>query len=123
MLPATDDQMVQHSDVQEAQGFLQPLGDLAVSFAGLRVPARVVVKEDDGDGVELQGTFGDDPGMDFAAVDGAAKEMLGCQDVVLIVEEDDSENLVAQMCAAGDQVAAGLVSVCRILCNRGLGYR
>lgn len=109
MLPATDDQVVEDSDVEEAQRLLQALGDLAVGVAGLRVPARVVVEEDDGDGVEVEGALGDDSGMDFAAVDGAAEEMLGCQDVVLIVEEDDPENLVAQMCAAGGQVAAGLV--------------
>ncbi len=108
-LLTTDDQVVKDPDVQKAEGFLQALGDLAVCFAGLRVPARVVVKEDEGDGVELQGTFGDDPGMDFAAVDGAGEQMLGGQDVVLGVEEDDAEDFVRQVSAAGDQVAAGLL--------------
>ncbi|SON80167.1 conserved hypothetical protein [Xanthomonas phaseoli pv. phaseoli] len=108
-LLTTDDQVVKDPDVQEAEGFLQALGDLAVCFAGLRVPARVVVEEDEGDGVEPQGTFGDDPGMDFAAVDGASEQMLGGQDVVLGVEEDDAEDFVRQVGAAGDQVAAGLV--------------
>lgn len=71
MLPAADNQVVNDPNVQEAQCFLQALGDLAVSLAGLRVPARMVVEEDDSDRVELQGKLGDDPRMDFAAVDGA----------------------------------------------------
>lgn len=108
-LLATDDQVVQHSDVQEAQRLLQALSDLAVGLAGLRIPARVIVKEDDSGGVEFQGTLGDHPAMDFAAVDGAAEEMLGRNDVVLVVQEDDAEDFVRQMGAAGDQVATGLV--------------
>lgn len=101
--------MVQHSDVQEAQGFLQALGDPAVGFAGLRIPARMVVEEDDGDGVEVQGTLCYDSRVDIAPVDGAAEEVLGGQDVVLGVEEDASEDLTRQVGAAGDQVAAGLL--------------
>lgn len=108
-LLATDDQVVQHSDVQEAQGFLQALGDLAVRFARLWIAARMVVKQDEGDGVELQGTLGDHPAMDFAAVDGAGEQVLGRNDVVLVVQEDDPEDLLWQVSAAGHQVVAGLV--------------
>lgn len=109
MLPATDDQVVEDSDVQEAQGLLQALSDFAVGFAGLRIPARMVVEEDDGDGVEVQGTLCYDSRVDIAPVDGAAEEVLGGQDVVLGVEEDASEDLTRQVGAAGDQVAAGLL--------------
>lgn len=109
MLPATDDQVVEDSDVEEAQRLLQALGDLAVGVAGLRVPARVVVEEDDGDGVEVEGALGDDSVVDFACVCGAAEEMLGGQDVVLGVEEDDAEDFVRQVGAAGNQVIAGLL--------------
>lgn len=59
--------------------------------------------------LRLQRALGDDPAMNFAAVDGAAEEMLGCEDVVLVVQEDDPEDFVTQMCAAGNQVIAGLV--------------
>ncbi len=48
VLPATDDQVVEDSNVEKRQCLLQAFGDLPVSFARLRVPARVVVEEDDG---------------------------------------------------------------------------
>ncbi|SOO02994.1 conserved hypothetical protein [Xanthomonas citri pv. fuscans] len=69
----------------------------------------MVVEEDDGHRVKLEGALSDDPAMDFAAVDGAAEEMFGCQDVMLVVQEDDTENLVWQVSAAGNQVVSGLV--------------
>lgn len=109
MLLATDDQVVNDSDVEEAQRLLQALGDLAVGLARLRVPARVVVEEDDGGSVEVQGALGDDSAVDFTAVDGPGEQVLGRNDVVLGVKEDDAEDFVKQMGAAGDQVAAGLL--------------
>lgn len=109
MLTPADDQVVEDSDIEQRQRLLQAFGDLPVSFAGLRVPARVVVEEDDGNGVERQRALGDDSGMDFAAVDCAAEEVFGCQDAVFGVEEDDAEDFVRQVGAAGDKVAAGLL--------------
>ncbi|EGD08691.1 hypothetical protein XVE_3075 [Xanthomonas vesicatoria ATCC 35937] len=109
MLPATDDQVVNDPNVQEAQRLLQAFGDLAVRFARLRIATRVVVEEDDSDRVELQGTLGDDPAMDLAAVDSAGEQVLGRNDVVLVVQEDDPEDFVRQVSTAGNQVAAGLV--------------
>lgn len=108
MLLAADDQVVKDSDVEEAKRLLQALGDLAVGVTRLGIPAGMVVEEDDGGSVELQGALGDDSAVDFAAVDGAAEEMLGGQDVVLGVEEDDAEHFVRQVGAAGDQVAPGV---------------
>lgn len=109
VLTPADDQVVEDSDVEKRQRLLQAFGDLAVCFAGLRITRRMVVEQDEGDRVELQRALGDDPAMNFAAVDGAAEEMLGCEDVVLVVQEDDPEDFVTQMCAAGNQVIAGLV--------------
>ncbi len=111
MLVAADDQVVEDSDIKEAQRLLQPLRDLAVGVAGLRVAARMVVEEDDGGRVEIQGSLGDDSAVDFAAVDGAVEEVLGCQDVVLRIQEDDAEDFMRQMGAAGDQVAPGVDGV------------
>lgn len=111
MLVAADDQVVQHPDVEEAQRLLQALGDLAVGVAGLRVSARMVVEQDNGGSVEVEGSLGDDSTVDFAAVDGAVEEVLGGQDVVLGVEEDDAEHFVRQVGAAGDQVAPGMDGV------------
>ncbi|KWV16882.1 hypothetical protein ATB53_08830 [Xanthomonas translucens] len=66
------------------------------------------VASDDGGSVEVQGTLGDDSVMNFAAVDGAGKDVFGGKDVVFGVEEDDAGDFVRQVGAAGDQVAAGL---------------
>ncbi len=109
VLPTADDQVVEDADVEQRQRLLQALGDFAVGFAGLWIPARVVVEEDDGDGVEVQGTLCYDSRVDIAPVDGAAEEMFGCEDVMLGVEEDDPEDFVRQVSAAGNQVVAGLV--------------
>lgn len=109
MLSATDDQMVEQPDVQEPQGLLQTLGDFAVGFAGLRVAARVIVKQDDCSSAELKSALGHDSRVDIAPVDGAGEQMLSGQDLVLGVEEENTEHLVGQMGASSDQVAAGLL--------------
>lgn len=108
-LLATDHQVVQHPDVEKAQSLLQALGDLAVSFAGLGVSAWVVMEKDDSRSVQIQGALGDHPRVHLAAVDGAEEEMFDCQDLVLDVQEDDPEDFVTQMCAAGNEVIAGLL--------------
>lgn len=109
MLLTADDQVVEDSDVEKRQRLLEAFGDLAVCLAGLRVARRVVVEEDDCGSAKLDSTLCYDSRVDIAPVDGAAEEVLGGQDVVLGVEEDDAENFVTQMCAAGDKVAGGLL--------------
>ncbi len=109
MLTPTDDHVVQHPDVEETQCLLQARGDLAVSFAWLRIAAWVVVEKDDGSGVQIQGALGDYSGMSIAAVDGAEEEMFGCQDLVFDVQKDDPEDFVRQMSAAGNEVVASLL--------------
>lgn len=109
VLTPADHQVVQHPDVEEAQSLLQALGDLAVSFAWLRIARRVVVEEDDGSSVQIQGALGDYSGMNIAAVDGAEEEMFGCQDLVLDVQKDDTEDFVRQVSAAGNEVVASLL--------------
>ncbi|EGD21301.1 hypothetical protein XGA_0018 [Xanthomonas hortorum ATCC 19865] len=109
MLTPADHQVVQNPDVEEAQCLLQALGDLAVSFAWLRIAAWVVVEKDDGSGVQIQGALGDHPRVHLTAVDGAEEEMFGCQDLVLDVQEDDPEDFVRQVSAAGNEVVASLL--------------
>lgn len=109
MLLAADDQVVEDSDVQEAQGLLQARCDFAVGFAGLRVAARVIVKQDDCGGAELESALSNDSRVDIAPVDGPGEQMLSGQDLVLGVEEENTEHLVGQMGASSDQVAAGLL--------------
>lgn len=111
MLTPSDHQVVQHPDVEEAQSLLQALGDLAVGFAWLRIAAWVIVEKDDGSCVQFQGALGDYSGMNIAAVDGAEEEMFGCQDMVLDVQEDDPEDFVRQVSAAGNEVVASLLGV------------
>lgn len=57
----------------------------------------MVVEEDDGHGVKLKSTLCDHSAVDFAAVDGAVEQALGCQDVVLGDQEDGAEDLMRQM--------------------------
>lgn len=109
VLTPADHQVVQHPDVEKAQSLLQALGDLAVGFTWLRIAARVVVEKDDRRSVQIQGALGDHPRVHLAAVDGAEEEVLGCQDLVLDVQEDDTEDFVRQVSAAGNQVVAGLL--------------
>lgn len=109
MLTPTDDQVVQHPDIEKCQRLRQAIGDLAVSFAWLRVAAWVIVEKDDGSSVQIQGALGDYSGMNIAAVDGAEEEMFGCQNLVLDVQEDDPEDFVRQVSAAGNQVVSSLV--------------
>lgn len=69
----------------------------------------MVVEQDDGGSVEFEGALGDDPRVDFARIDGPAEEVLGGEDLMLRVEEEDSEDFMRKMGAAGDQVTAGLL--------------
>ncbi|NJC36472.1 hypothetical protein GGR60_000962 [Xanthomonas arboricola] len=41
--------------------------------------------------------------MHLAAVDGAEEEVLSCQDLVLDIQEDDPEDFVTEVCAAGNR--------------------
>ncbi|OAX86411.1 hypothetical protein A7D16_19390 [Xanthomonas nasturtii] len=109
MLPPADHQVVQHPDVEKAQSLMQALGDLAVSFAWLRIAAWVIMEKEDGSSVQVQGALGDHPRVHLAAVDGAEEEMFGCQDLMLDVQEDDPEDFVWQVSAAGNQVVTGLL--------------
>lgn len=102
VLPSTDDQVVEDADVQKRQRLLQAFGDLAVGFAGLRVAARVIVKQDDCGSAELKSALCHDSRVDIAPVDGAAEEVLGVQDLVLGVEEDHAEDFVRQVGASSD---------------------
>lgn len=104
-----DDQVVEDPHVEERQRLLQAFSDLAVCLAGLRVARRVVVKQDDCGSAELKSALCHDSRVDIAPVDGAGEQMLSGQDLVLGVEEENTEHLVGQMGASSDQVAAGLL--------------
>ncbi len=109
MLAPANDQVIQHPDVEKCQRLRQAIGDLLICIAWLRIAARVIVEKDDGSGVQLEGALGDHPRVHLAAVNGAEEEMFGCQDVMLGVEEDDPEDFVRQVSAAGNQVVTGLL--------------
>lgn len=109
MLAPANDQVIQHPDVEKCQRLRQAIGDLLICIAWLRIAARVIVEKDDGRSVQIQGALGDHPRVHLAAVDGAAEKVLGCQDLVLDVEEDNPEDFVRQVSAAGNEVVASLV--------------
>ena len=106
---ATDHQVVQDADVEEAEGLPEAPSDGAVRRTGFGVAAGVVVEEHQGRGVVVQGSLGDDPGMHLAAIDGAGEEVLGGDDPVLGVQEHGTEDFVRQGRASGLQVGCGCV--------------
>jgi len=111
MVGAADDQMVEDADVEKAQGLLQLGSDGPICRRRFRVARRVVVEEDHGRCVELQRSFGDDPRVDFRAVDGSEEQVLGRQDVVARVKKDRAEDFVRQVSASSDQVVACLARI------------
>ncbi len=108
---ATDHQVVQDPDVQQCQRLLQPNRDRPVGCTWLRVAGWVVVEEHQGGRVVMQRALGDDPRVDFAGIDGAGEEVLGGDDPVLRVQEDDAENFVRQSRASGLEVGCGCIGV------------
>lgn len=108
---ATNHQVVQDADIEEAEGFFEAPSDSAVSGARLGVARRMVVEEHHGRGVVMQGALGDDPGMHLAAVDGAREEMFGRNDPMLGVQENGAENFVRQSRASGLEVGCGCIGV------------
>lgn len=106
---ATEHQVVEDSDVQQCERLLQPHRDRPVGGTWLRVPGRVVVEEHQGRGVVMQRALGDDPRVDFAGIDGAGEQVLGGDDPVLRVQEDDAEDFMRQSCASRLQVGCGCV--------------
>lgn len=91
-----DDDVVEHSNVDEPQGVLEPAGEALVGPTGVYYSGGVVMGEDDGGGVVPEGRFYHLAGVDGSSVDGAGEHNLELDHPVAGVEEECSEHLVFQ---------------------------
>lgn len=94
-MPAADDDVIEHADIEQPQGRLEPLRDTPVRAAWLGDAGRVVVSEDDRRGAVLQGAHGYLPGVHRGAIEGAEEQIFAAQKPVLAVEEQTGEYLAA----------------------------
>jgi hypothetical protein len=81
-----DDDVIEDPDVDQAQGVAEALGDELVGVAGFSDSGGVVVRQDHGGGLVFQGFDDDFAWVDAGAVDGAAEEVLGCDEAMALVE-------------------------------------
>ena len=90
-----DDEMIEQAHVDQRQGPVELLGDVAVGFGRLRHAGRMVMEEHHGGGVLLQRLLHDDPRVHGRPVDGAMEEFLDLDQAMPCVEVNDAEDLVA----------------------------
>src|SRR5438105_6912350 len=81
-----DDEVIEHADVHQAEGLLEPPRDELVRLARLEHSGGVVVREDDRRRIVHQRLAQHLPGMHSGAVDGAAKQLLEGDEPVAVVE-------------------------------------
>jgi hypothetical protein len=80
--------VIQHPDVDQAQGVAEALGDELVGVAGFGDSGGVVVRQNHGGGLVFQGSDDDFAWVDAGAVDGAAEEVLGGDEAMELGEVD-----------------------------------
>lgn len=86
-LAARDHEVIQHAHINQCQCITQPAGEHFIRTAGFSDTRRVVVKEDYGGGVHLQGLLHHNPWVNRRTVDGALEQFAQRDDPVPVVEE------------------------------------
>ena len=85
-----DNDRIKKSDSEEFTSAAQPLGELEILSAGLRVPARMVVRDNEGNGPYMHGSLKDFPRMYQRRGRGAdAVHLVGDRAVASIEQEQD----------------------------------
>jgi hypothetical protein len=72
-VPASDDDVIKHSNVDECKCFFQTSRDELISLAGFSYTARMVVRHDNRRGIVLEGLLDDFTWVHRCAIDGAAE--------------------------------------------------
>lgn len=85
--------MVEHRDADEVARLMQPFRDEDVLPARGRVPARMLMTDDEARGVVQDGAFEDLPWVDDTRVDAPDMRPVDADDPVLRIEHDDEEHL------------------------------
>ncbi len=107
-ITVTDDEMVEHSHIDQLHRLLQTLGQRPVGRARLGVSRGVVVAQDQRRRVVRQGALDHLARMNAGGVDRAAKQDLECQDPMPGIEEQTRKHLVGLMPQHGLEVVAHL---------------
>jgi len=105
------DQVVQHPDPDQLQRGDQLTRDGPISFAWLRHPAGVVMRQDAGAGVDSQGRSDDFPGVDAGAVQRAGEEVLAIQDPMAVIQPENVEFFVQASAEPHAEEVAGVLGV------------
>ena len=106
-LGAADDEVVEYADVNGFERDAQLARDGDVGMAGFGDSRGVVVRQDHRGGVVGQAAFHYFPRIDRGAVDGALEQFVEPQDVMLVGQEDATEDLALAIAEAGAQVFPG----------------
>jgi hypothetical protein len=104
--------MVEEPHIDEGKRARELRGNAAVGLAGLAVPRRMIVAEDDGGGIVIKRTLDHFARINGCAVDGSPKHRLEADDSVARVEEQATEHLVREFAESG---AKALRRVTRLL--------
>lgn len=88
--------MIEGPHLYDIEGFLDPRGNGFIRLAGIGDAGGVVMAQDAGGGVVVQGRLDDFAGMDARAVDGAPEQLLKGQDPVFVVQPEDGEDFMLQ---------------------------
>ena len=84
---ARHDDVIQRANVHQGQRLLEPLGQHLVGIARLRIPARMVVRNDDRRRVVPQGRLDHFSRMHLGRVDGALEHLGIVDQAMLRIEE------------------------------------
>ena len=79
--------MIQHADIHQRQGIGQTAGELHIRAAGLGNAGWMVMGEDDGRRVVIEGALDDFPRMYAGTIDGATEQLLVADDPVAVIEK------------------------------------
>lgn len=85
---STHHHVVQQSDIDKLKSVFQTSGDVAVTHAALGMARRVIMGDDNGGSIVLQGGLYQFAGMNFCAVQGAGEQRFVRNQAMLVVEEE-----------------------------------
>ena len=86
--------MVEYANFEEFCRFLETLSYGVVGVRGRRSTRGMVVREDEGGRVVLEGGFHHFPWMHYGALQGAAKQLLKTNKTVVLVKKESAKHLV-----------------------------
>lgn len=99
--------MINDAHVDQCQAFHQAFRNVSVGGRGFGNAGRVVVIEDQGGSVQLQGALYYDPGVDRGGVHRALEQLLVGDQPVLAVQEEDTEDFAVSICELQAEVVPG----------------